>query len=81
MTRGADPEDIYVLHAADGAVGYEERGAPEADAHVIGPERAWVEAFGIDGSRTELEFTGDSRMAEALLDEVVAEVARNRAVA
>jgi DNA-binding HxlR family transcriptional regulator len=81
VTRGADPEDIYVLHTVDGTVGYEERSAPEADAHVVGPERAWVEAFGVDGSRTELEFTGDSRMAEALLDEVVAEVTRNRAVA
>jgi hypothetical protein len=81
VTRGVDPEDIYVLHAVDGAVGYEERSAPEADAHVIGPERAWVEAFGVDGSRTELEFTGDTRMAEALLDEVVAEAARNRAAA
>jgi DNA-binding HxlR family transcriptional regulator len=81
VTRGADPEDISVLHAADGTVGYEERGAPEADAHVIGPERAWVEAFGVDGSRTELEFTGDTRMAEALLEEVVAEVTRSRAVA
>jgi DNA-binding HxlR family transcriptional regulator len=81
VTRGVDPEDIYVLQAVDGAVGYEERSAPEADAHVIGPERAWVEAFGVDGSRTELEFTGDTRMAEALLDEVVAEAARNRAAA
>jgi DNA-binding HxlR family transcriptional regulator len=81
VTRGVDPEDIYVLQAIDGAVGYEERSAPEADAHVIGPERAWVEAFGVDGSRTELEFTGDTRMAEALLDEVVAEAARNRAAA
>jgi hypothetical protein len=48
---------------------------------VLGPERAWVEAFGIDGSRTELEFSGDTRFAEALLDEVVTGVARNRAVA
>ena len=37
----------------------------------IGPERAWVEAFGTDGSRTELEFAGDARLAEAVLDEVV----------
>ena len=48
---------------------------------MLGPERAWVEAFGVDGSRTELEFSGDARLAEALLDEVVAGVARNRAVA
>ena len=81
VIRGVDAEDIYVLHAMDGTVTYEERSAPEADAHMLGPERAWVEAFGVDGSRTELEITGDSRLAEALLDEVVAGVARNRAVA
>jgi DNA-binding HxlR family transcriptional regulator len=81
VTRGLDAEDIYVLHAVDGAVSYEERSAPEADAHVLGPERAWVEAFGVDGSRTELEVSGDVRLAEALLDEVAAGVARNRAVA
>jgi GNAT superfamily N-acetyltransferase len=69
VTRGVDAEDIYVLHAADGTVTYEERTAPEADAHMLGPERAWVEAFGVDGSRTELEVTGDTRLAEALLDE------------
>jgi len=67
--------------SVDGTVTYEERSAPEADAHVVGPERAWVEAFGVDGSRTELEFTGDTRLAEALIDEVVAGVARSRAVA
>jgi DNA-binding HxlR family transcriptional regulator len=81
VMRGVDAEDIYVLHVADGTVTYEERSAPEADAHVLGPERAWVEAFGVDGSRTELEFSGDTRLAEALLGEVVAGVARNRAVA
>ena len=82
VTRGIDAEDVYVLHAVDGAVSYEERSAPEADAHAVGPERAWVEAFGAEGSRTELEFSGDVRLAEALLDEVVAAaVARNRAVA
>jgi hypothetical protein len=81
VTRGLDAEDIYVLHAGDGTLAYEERSAPEADAHVLGPERAWVEAFGVDGSRTELEFSGDMRLAESLLDEVVAGVVRNRAVA
>src|SRR6201996_5723228 len=37
VTRGVDAEDIYVLHANDGNVTYEERTAPEADAHVLGP--------------------------------------------
>jgi DNA-binding HxlR family transcriptional regulator len=81
VTRGIDAEDIYVLHVVDGAVTYEERSAPEADAHAVGPERAWVEAFGVDGSRTELEVSGDTRLADALLDEVAAGIARNRAVA
>ena len=81
MTRGPDAEDIYLLHIADGTCGYEERSAPEADAHIVGPERAWVEAFGIDGSRTELEISGDTRLAEALLDAVVATAVRNRAIA
>jgi DNA-binding HxlR family transcriptional regulator len=81
VIRAMDTEDVYALHAADGALSYEERTAPEADAHVLGPERAWVEAFGIDGSRTELEVSGDTRLAEAVLDEIVAGVARNRAVA
>ena len=81
VTRGPDAEDIYLLHIADGTCGYEERSAPEADAHIVGPERAWVEAFGIDGSRTELEISGDTRLAEALLDAVVATAVRNRAIA
>src|SRR3954451_15423206 len=72
VVRGIDAEDMYVLHAVDGTLSYEERTAPEADAHVLGPERACVEAFGVEGSRTELEITGDARLAEALLDEVVA---------
>ncbi len=78
--HGADGEDIYVLHAVDGIVTYEERSAPEADARVLGPERAWVECFGIDGSRTELDITGDTRLAEQLLDEVGTAIVRNRAV-
>jgi DNA-binding HxlR family transcriptional regulator len=80
VVRGMDAEDIYVLHAADGTLGYEERTAPEADAHIVGPERAWVEAFGVDGSRTELEISGDTRLAEGILDEVVAGVVGSRAV-
>ena len=70
MTRGGRALDFYVLRLGDGAVRYEERSAPEADARIVGPERAWVEAFGLDGSRTELEITGDARLAEAVLDDV-----------
>jgi len=80
VTHGPEPEDFYVLHMADGACSYEERTAPEADAHIVGPERAWVEAFGIDGSRTELEITGDVRLAEAFLDTMAEGAMRRRAV-
>jgi hypothetical protein len=52
-----------------------------ADAHVSGPERAWVEAFGPDGSRTELEVTGDRRLAESVLDSLAAVTVRHTAVA
>jgi hypothetical protein len=35
-----------------------ERKRPEARRPRRGPERAWVEAFGLDASRTELEVSG-----------------------
>jgi DNA-binding HxlR family transcriptional regulator len=81
VTQGREPDDFYVLHVHDGAVGYEERSAPEADAHIVGPERAWIEAFGLDGSRTELEINGDLRLAESVLDGVAALAERNSAAA
>jgi DNA-binding HxlR family transcriptional regulator len=81
VTRGPEAEGFYVLHLGDGTCSYEERSAPEADARVAGPERAWIEAFGIDGSRTELEVSGDMRLAEAFLDAVVAGSFRTRVVA
>jgi DNA-binding HxlR family transcriptional regulator len=81
VTRGGQALDSYVLRVGDGAVGYEERSAPEADARIEGPERAWIEAFGLDGSRTELEFSGDVRLAEAVLDDVAALASRQSAAA
>ena len=81
VTRNARPVGAYVLHLLDGAVVYEERSAPEADAHVSGPERAWVEAFGPDASRTELEVTGDRRLADAVLDGLSAVTVRHAAIA
>jgi DNA-binding HxlR family transcriptional regulator len=81
VTRGGQAVDSYVLRIGDGMVGYEERTAPEADARIEGPERAWIEAFGLDGSRTELEISGDVRLAEAVLDDVAALASRQSAVA
>ena len=72
---------VHVLHVDGGHVTYEERGAPEADARIAGPERAWVEAFGLDGSRTELEIEGDSALADRVLDWLAAVAVRDAAVA
>ena len=72
---------VHVLHVEDCNVTYEERSAPEADARIEGPERAWVEAFGLDASRTELEVTGDAAVAERLLDFLAAVAVRAAAVA
>jgi hypothetical protein len=72
---------VHVLHVEDSSVAYEERSAPEADARIEGPERAWVEAFGLDASRTELEISGDTAVAERLLDFLAAVAVRAAAVA
>jgi DNA-binding HxlR family transcriptional regulator len=72
---------VHVLHLDGGHVAYQERGAPEADARIAGPERAWVEAFGLDGSRTELEIGGDAALAGRLLDWLAAVAVRDAAVA
>jgi DNA-binding HxlR family transcriptional regulator len=71
----------YVLIAKRGRVEIAERSAPEADARIAGPERAWIEALGPDASRTELEITGNRDLAEAFLDALAAETVREAAVA
>jgi DNA-binding HxlR family transcriptional regulator len=72
---------VHVLRVERGEIGYEERRAPEADARVTGPERAWVEALGLEASRTELEMSGDERLAAGVLDFLAAVAARDAAVA
>ncbi len=47
---------------------YVERSAPEADARIAGPERAWIDALGPEQSRSDLKVTGDAKLANALLD-------------
>ena len=74
------PVRQYDLNAAAGRVVISERdldGAP--DATVIGPEAAWVRAFGPEGDLSELEIAGDARLAEALLSGIVAAAARRAA--
>ncbi len=58
----------YVLTASKGTLTYEERSAPEADARISGPERAWIEALGPDQSRAELQISGDTDLASTLLE-------------
>ncbi|HEV2814104.1 MAG TPA: helix-turn-helix domain-containing protein [Solirubrobacteraceae bacterium] len=46
-----------------------ERDAPgDADARVTATERAWIEAFSPNGSRSGLTFEGDERLAETVLE-------------
>jgi DNA-binding HxlR family transcriptional regulator len=71
----------HLLHVDRGHVDYEERPAPEADAVISGPERAWVEAFGLDASLTELEISGDHGLADGLLDFLAAVAVREASVA
>jgi hypothetical protein len=68
VVRRAGDMRRYALTARQGRVTLAERSAPEADARISGPERAWVEALGPDASYTELEITGDRDVAEAFLE-------------
>ncbi len=74
----------YALSLAGRHLTIEEAPASGADAQVRGDTAAWVQAFSPDGDRSELEITGDRRLAERLLDglgphEVRAERAANAA--
>jgi DNA-binding HxlR family transcriptional regulator len=81
VVRRAGDMKRYVLTARRGRVDLAERSAPEADARIAGPERAWVEALGPDASRTELEITGDQEIADALLDALAPGAVREAEVA
>ena len=71
----------HVLHVADGSIAYQQRSAPDADAHVSGTERAWIEALGPDGSHGALEISGRHALAEEVLDALDAVAVRRAAVA
>ena len=81
VVRRAGDMKRYVLTARGGRTDLAERSAPEADAKIAGPERAWVEALGPDASRTELEITGDREIADAFLDALAPGAVRDAAVA
>ncbi len=81
VVRRAGDMKRYVLTARHGHMELAERSAPEADARIAGPERAWIEALGPDASRTELEITGDQEMADLLLDALAPGAVRETPVA
>ncbi len=62
----------YTATIRGGAVALSERKGNEpgtgVDARVSGPQKAWIDAFGPDGSRSALTVEGDRRLAEALLE-------------
>jgi DNA-binding HxlR family transcriptional regulator len=63
-------EQQYTLRIQDGELRYSERGATEPHARVRGPERAWIEALGPNGSIAELDIEGDRSLAQQVLDSV-----------
>lgn len=77
--RGDDAKH-YALTIDDGQLDISERAAPEADARIAGPERAWIEALGPDSSHTELEIRGDSALADELLSALANESVSTAAV-
>ena len=81
VVRRAGDMKRYVLTARRGRIDLSERSAPEADARIAGPERAWIEALGPDASRTELEISGDQEIADALLDALAPGAVRETPVA
>ena len=81
VTEAGGRARYHVLSVADHALTYEQRRAPEADAHVSGTQEAWVEAFGPDGSRRGLHVEGDRALADALLDALGVVAVRHAAVA
>jgi hypothetical protein len=81
VVRRAGDMKRYVVNARNERVTLGERSAPEADARISGPERAWVEALGPDASRTELEITGDGEIADAFLDALAPLAVREASVA
>jgi DNA-binding HxlR family transcriptional regulator len=66
-TRGRTDRH-YAMSFDGNGITLEERAAPEADARVSGPERAWIDAFSPQATRRGLVIEGDQALAEAVLD-------------
>jgi hypothetical protein len=67
---------IYAMTVGrDGMTIAERAEAGEAEARVTGGERAWIEAFSPNGSRTGLSVEGDARLSDVVLEVCGAAVA------
>jgi DNA-binding HxlR family transcriptional regulator len=67
---------IYAMTVGRDGMTIAERAEPgEAEARVTGGERAWIEAFSPNGSRTGLSVEGDARLSDVVLEVCGAAVA------
>jgi hypothetical protein len=71
----------YEITVKRGAVTLAERALPDADAHVTGTERAWIDALVPDGNSKGLEIHGDAGLATAVLEGLAPGSTRASAVA
>ena len=71
----------YAISIAGGAATIAEQPAPDAAVRITGSEAAWVEAFGPNADRGDLDVTGDDRLATAVLDGLSATAERARRAA
>jgi DNA-binding HxlR family transcriptional regulator len=58
----------YALIVKRGEVTLEEHAAEDADAHVTGTERVWIDALVPEGNSKGLQIRGDARLAAAVLE-------------
>ena len=69
-------EAAYAMTIDGHRVDLREEPATEAKATVSGSQSAWLSALGPDADRSGLEISGDTRLADALLDGVGAQARR-----
>jgi DNA-binding HxlR family transcriptional regulator len=60
-------ERSYVLTAAGGDVTISEQPAEDADARVTGSVKAWARALGPNADTSDLSFSGDRQLADAIV--------------
>jgi DNA-binding HxlR family transcriptional regulator len=82
VTRGGGhPDAHHVLSLEGRTIAYEDGPDDQADAHVAGPESAWVEALGPEGSPEGLTVSGDAALADRVLSFLAAVAVQDAAVA